>query len=193
MLNAANVLRATGLSKQLAIMAQGSFKVMANVAETIGTLFHTGDSTEDIARTISHLNPSTSRQGWEGVKEISAILQSLKIDRADRLMIIRSFVEGSIEARTIPAGTSLFRWHDGNNIVQQFGRYFSFERIENPIVARALLSLADVNQMTHLDRFNTIAETRVFVGTVAPLFNHPGGATQVFITGPLKQIIEVIP
>jgi hypothetical protein len=129
----------------------------------------------------------TRRLNHEGAKELSRFLRDVDVHRMDRVQTIQSFVPGTIEKRVMSADEIVYRWHNDNLKVQQFGRYVTPDNVQDAAAARSRLALPDRNEMLRLDSFVLRKGTHVFEGQVAPAFGHQGGGRQILIPGNLNE------
>lgn len=123
---------------------------------------------------------------YKGTQELSQFLRDKSVLREDRVETIQSFEPGSIKRRVVKNDEAVFRWHNDDNDVQQFGRFVSPDKIENSTLARSQLALPDRNNMKHLDSFTLKKGSVVFEGRIAPYTDWPGGARQILIPGNVK-------
>ncbi len=67
--------------------------------------------------------------------------------------------------------------------IRRFGRFVSDIPLSDKDAARKLLSLPSSNKMLVMEKYKIPKGTKIFQGKVAPLNGHPGGGSQIFITG----------
>jgi filamentous hemagglutinin len=126
---------------------------------------------------------------YAGVKQASAYLQSMGVDRATRVQILQSFDVSTLTVNT--AGDNLFalRFHDFGVTAKPMGQYL-FETF-TPQTTRVGLALPyEWNGMTGIQQWQITPGAIYLRGTAAPQFNfgsqYVGGADQIFILQPWK-------
>ncbi len=140
----------------------------------------------------SHVKAKALGKGldYKGTQELSKFLRDKSAHRADRIETIRSFEPGSIRRQIAQHDETVYRWHNDDTDVQQFGRFLSPDMIEDRAMARSQLALPDRNSMKHLDSFTLKGGSTIFEGRIAPYASHPGGARQILIPGNIKNDLK---
>lgn len=123
---------------------------------------------------------------YRGTQELSQFLRDKSVLRKDRVETIQSFELGSIKRRVVKNDETVYRWHNDDNDVQQFGRFVSPDKIDSRALARYQLAFPDRNSMKHLDSFVLKKGSVVFEGRIAPYKDRLGGARQILIPGNVK-------
>ena len=142
-------------------------------------------------------NRSASNADWlkelpdpyGGVKQASAYLKSMGVDRATRTQILQSFDVSTLSVEK--AGDNLFglRFHDFGETARPLGSYL-FETF-TPQINRAGLALPyEWNGMTGIQQWQVVPGTTYLKGLAAPQLQfgpqYTGGAEQMFVLQPWK-------
>jgi hypothetical protein len=128
---------------------------------------------------------------FKGTQELSKFLRDSEIERKFRVQTVQSFEPGSIKRRVVENDEIVYRWHNGDEDVRQFGRYVSQERIEEKAIARTKLALPSENHLKYFDSFSLKKGTIIFEGSVAPFNGQPGGGRQILIPGDLQKALKL--
>lgn len=146
-----------------------------------------------VANSASELG-AASRGGslldpYAGVKDASAYLKSMGVNRAQRKQILESFETPTLSVET--AGENLYglRFHDFGKKATPEGQYL-FETF-TPQTNRAGLALPpEWNGMTGMKQWQITPGTTVIRGRAGPQFEYGaqygGGAEQMFVLQPWK-------
>ncbi len=134
---------------------------------------------------------SVSKKGGEAAEDLAQLLYQNKRSHSQVRMAINSFTPGSIEKIELSAGTTLYRWHNGDAIVAQNGRFFTPDMIKEISTARNTLALPPENKLLYLDAFQSTKPVIAYKGTISPLGEMSGGGTQYFIAEGADAVVYV--
>jgi hypothetical protein len=129
---------------------------------------------------------------YTGTQELSKFLRDGKVLREDRVRTIQSFESGTIGKHVVQEDQTVYRWHNGDGEVRQFGRFVSPEKLENGALARRELALPNENKMRHLDSFTLKKGHSIFEGKVGPNLGQPGGGRQILIPGDVQKSLKFL-
>lgn len=127
---------------------------------------------------------------YKGTQELSHFLKDSEIERKFRVQTVQSFEPGSIKRRIVGHDEIVYRWHNEDEEVRQFGRFVSPDKIENKFLARTKLALSDENRIRHLDSFTLKKGNVIFEGLIAPYAGQPGGGRQILIPGNVQSTLK---
>lgn len=126
---------------------------------------------------------------YEGVRQASAYLKSMGVERAQRVQILQSFDVSTLSVET--AGENLFglRFHDFGETANPMGSYL-FETFTPQINRYGLALPYEWNGMTGISQWQVVPGTTYLRGLAAPQFGfgaqYTGGAEQMYILQPWK-------
>ncbi|MDX3905609.1 MAG: LysM peptidoglycan-binding domain-containing protein [Pigmentiphaga sp.] len=162
----------TGAVKSLRALGLGNTGTSAAVDAAVG------------GRTLSQ-----RPDAYQGVRDASAYLKSMNVDRATRVEVLQSFDVSTMSVKT--AGDNLFglRFHDFGENAKPLGSYL-FETF-TPQTNRSGLALPhEWNGMTGIQQWQVKPGTTYLRGIAAPQFDfglqYTGGAQQMYILQPWK-------
>ena len=131
---------------------------------------------------LQQIISETLSNPYEGISTASDYLRACGVDRRHRVLILQSFVPGTVEMRVTDEVTFGLRFYGGN--ANPEGR-FLFETF-TPLINRSNLALAyEFNEMTNIAQFQIPSGTTIIDGVAANQFRYGcqyvGGARQMYI------------
>ncbi|HVK62287.1 MAG TPA: pre-toxin TG domain-containing protein [Bdellovibrionales bacterium] len=132
-----------------------------------------GDAQEAVAIAAHRAEPL--KQNIRKLKEAVSVLKDNNISRQRRREIVNAFTPGS-SVKTMNADTTVYRYYQPGVTLER-ANWVTTEKLTDPVKQLAL-----PNKGTYEIKEWTLPKgTKVIDGLVAPNFNEPGGARQIFV------------